>query len=74
MHLIRFDVSVLDVFYALGKCCGTLCSAYKDTLVSQFAGAVNAFAATMYFPSPEVQSTTPTRAPTSMLFDSTAIE
>ena len=44
-----FDVSVLDVFYALGKSCGTLCSAYKDILVSQFAEVVNAFEATHAF-------------------------
>ncbi|KAL1744044.1 putative peptide synthetase [Schizophyllum fasciatum] len=47
-----FDVSVLDVFYALGKSCGTLCSAYKDILVGQFAEVVNAFQATHAFLTP----------------------
>ncbi|KAL1728701.1 putative peptide synthetase [Schizophyllum commune] len=47
-----FDVSVLDVFYALGKSCGTLCSAYKDILVGQFAEVVNAFEATHAFLTP----------------------
>ncbi|KAL1693266.1 hypothetical protein GGG16DRAFT_123376 [Schizophyllum commune] len=47
-----FDVSVLDVFYALGKSCGTLCSAYKDILVGQFAEVVDAFEATHAFLTP----------------------
>ncbi|KAG7451863.1 putative peptide synthetase [Guyanagaster necrorhizus] len=47
-----FDVSILDVFYALGKACGTLCSSSKDILVGQFADVVNSFQATHAFLTP----------------------
>nr|Q52US9.1 RecName: Full=Nonribosomal peptide synthase fso1; AltName: Full=Ferrichrome A biosynthesis cluster protein fso1; AltName: Full=Ferrichrome A synthetase [Omphalotus olearius]AAX49356.1 putative peptide synthetase [Omphalotus olearius] len=47
-----FDVSVLDVFYALGSACGTLCSSRKEILVGKFAEAVNAFEATQAFLTP----------------------
>ncbi|KAK0209228.1 putative peptide synthetase [Desarmillaria ectypa] len=47
-----FDVSILDVFYALGKSCGTLCSSSKDILVGQFADIVNSFQATHAFLTP----------------------
>ncbi|KAF9033277.1 acetyl-CoA synthetase-like protein [Hymenopellis radicata] len=47
-----FDVSVLDVFYALGASCGTLCSSPKDVLLNQFVDVVNAFEATHAFLTP----------------------
>ncbi|KIK69417.1 hypothetical protein GYMLUDRAFT_152778 [Collybiopsis luxurians FD-317 M1] len=47
-----FDVSVLDIFYALGSSCGTLCSSRKEILVGRFAEVVNAFEATQAFLTP----------------------
>lgn len=47
-----FDVSVLDVFYALGKTCGTLCSSTRDNLVGSFEELVRGFAATHAFLTP----------------------
>ncbi|KAF9077098.1 hypothetical protein BDP27DRAFT_1414219 [Rhodocollybia butyracea] len=47
-----FDVSVLDIFYALGNSCGTLCSSRKEILVARFAEAVNVFKATQAFLTP----------------------
>ncbi|KIY67738.1 putative peptide synthetase [Cylindrobasidium torrendii FP15055 ss-10] len=47
-----FDVSILDVFYALGASCGALCTSPKEILVGQFDDAVNAFVATHAFLTP----------------------
>ncbi|KIK50220.1 hypothetical protein GYMLUDRAFT_51337, partial [Collybiopsis luxurians FD-317 M1] len=47
-----FDVSVLNIFYALGSSCGTLCSSRKEILVGRFAEVVNAFEATQAFLTP----------------------
>ncbi|KAK0434815.1 putative peptide synthetase [Armillaria borealis] len=53
-----FDVSILDVFYALGKSCGTLCSSSKDLLVGQFADVVASFQATHAFLTPAFMAQT----------------
>ncbi|KIK54505.1 hypothetical protein GYMLUDRAFT_249438 [Collybiopsis luxurians FD-317 M1] len=47
-----FDVSVLDIFYALGSSCGTICSSRKEILVGRFAEVVDAFEATQAFLTP----------------------
>lgn len=47
-----FDVSVLDVFYALGKTCGTLCSSTRDNLVGSFEELIKGFEATHAFLTP----------------------
>lgn len=42
-------LKILDVWYALGAPCGTLCSSTKDLLFGQFVAVVKSFEVTHAF-------------------------